>query len=577
MSTSPGSAPPEPPSFEKRLPLALALMMLVLLGWQYFFKPLPAPKPAVQPNTAASKTPTVQMTGEKPATPVAESAQAGALAPVQGNTETLTEIDSDLYHIVFTNRGAVAKSWVLKKYKDDAGKPLQLVNANSGLALPFAIEFTGQKPAFDANAALYQTQVSNGGDTVDFTYSDGKTSIHKSFEFKSDSYLSTVTSSVLDGNVNLPHLLTWRGGFGDSKAFKAFSKIQTVYYNPVGGGVLWWDKTFVTNPAGKAKNGPLSEIGNFTFGGIEDGFFAAVVLPPDNTPLEVRTFSDGIKPPGDNDVEQYAGVGIGSPAQNSFLLFVGPKDTHLLQGINPKLDRLIDWGFFGIIAKPLFQSLNYVADHWTGHNFGWAIILVTLIINTALFPIRWSSLKSSRKMQKLQPQLKAINEKYKNIKINDPKKAEQNQEVMDLYKKEGVNPVGGCLPLVLQLPFFYAFYKVLSIAIELRHAPWLWVSDLSGPETIAIHVLPIVMIITQFLTQKMTPQAGVDPTQAKMFMFMPLMLGYFFYNFSSGLVLYYLTGNLVGIVFQLIVNRLMPAPTPPPQAPKAPVRSTVKK
>ncbi len=148
---------------------------------------------------------------------------------------------------------------------------------------------------------------------------------------------------------------------------------------------------------------------------------------------------------------------------------------------------------------------------------------------------------------------------------------------MDLYKKEGVNPVGGCLPLVLQLPFFYAFYKVLSIAIDLRHAPWLWVSDLSQPETFFIHVLPIIMIVTQFLTQKMTPQAGVDPAQAKMFMFMPLMLGFFFYNLSSGLVLYYLTGNLVGIVFQLIVNRLMPAPIPPPPPPKAPVRSTVKK
>jgi YidC/Oxa1 family membrane protein insertase len=219
-----------------------------------------------------------------------------------------------------------------------------------------------------------------------------------------------------------------------------------------------------------------------------------------------------------------------------------------------------------------------VADHWTGKNYGWAIIVVTLIINICLFPIRLSSLKSARKMQKLQPQLKAINDKYKNVKINDPKKAEQNQEVMDLYKKEGVNPVGGCLPLLLQLPFFYAFYKVLSISIELRHAPWLWVSDLSNPETFFIHVLPIVMIATQFFTQKLTPAAGVDPNQQRMMMFMPLMLGFFFYNLSSGLVLYYLTGNLVGIAFQLIVNRFMPAPITPPTPPaKAPVRSTVKK
>jgi len=573
MSNSPGSVPPEPPSFEKRLPLALALMMLVLLGWQYFFKPAPAPKPV--PSTAA---PTVQLSGEKPvpattvpATP-SQSAPAGAIAPIEGALETTTEIDSNLYHIVFTNRGAVVKSWVLKKYKDDAGKPLQLINPDDKFTLPFALDFTGQKPAFDPNAVLYQTQVSNGGNSIDFEYSDGRTRIHKSFEFQKDNYLSTAKSSVLDNGINLPHLLTWRGGFGDSKAFKEYTRISSLHYDASAGKL-------VKKVAKDAKNGPFSETGNFTFGGLEDEFFAAVALPPDNTPLEIRTYSDEVKVAGENDPEPYVGVGLSTGPENSFSFFVGPKDTHLLESVNPKLGTLIDWGFFGILAKPLFVSLNYVADHWTGTNYGWAIILVTLIINTALFPIRLSSLKSARKMQKLQPQLKAINDKYKNIKINDPRKAEQNQEVMALYKTQGVNPVGGCLPLILQLPFFYAFYKVLSISIELRHAPWLWVSDLSSPETFFVHVLPLVMIASQFFMQRMTPAAGVDPNQQKMMMFMPLMLGFFFYNLSSGLVLYYLTGNLVGIVFQLIVNRFMPVPTPPPPTPpaKAPVRSTVKK
>jgi YidC/Oxa1 family membrane protein insertase len=189
-----------------------------------------------------------------------------------------------------------------------------------------------------------------------------------------------------------------------------------------------------------------------------------------------------------------------------------------------------------------------------------------------------SSLKSARKMQRLQPQIKAINDRYKNIKINDPRKAEQNQEVMALYKKEGVNPVGGCLPMIIQLPFLYAFYRVLYIAIELRHAPWLWVTDLSAPETLPIHLLPIVLIITQFLTQKMTPQAGVDPNQQKMMMFMPLIFGFMFYSFPSGLVLYYLTSNLVGILQQVIINRSMPTPAPA-VAPvtKTPVKKTVKK
>ena len=258
---------------------------------------------------------------------------------------------------------------------------------------------------------------------------------------------------------------------------------------------------------------------------------------------------------------------------------MGPKDIDILKKVNPKLTQIVDWGFFGLIAKPLFLWLNWVNDHWT-NNYGWAIILVTLIINLALFPFRLSSLKSARKMQKLQPQIQAINAKYKNVGLRDPKKSEQNEEVMALYKKEGVNPVGGCLPMLVQLPFFYAFYRVLAIAIELRHAPWLWVSDLSSAETLPIHLLPLILIATQFLTQQLTPAAGVDPSQQKMMRFMPLMFGFMFYSASAGLVLYWLTGNLVGIAQQLIINRFMPTAAPAmvaPAATKAPVKRSVKR
>jgi YidC/Oxa1 family membrane protein insertase len=284
-----------------------------------------------------------------------------------------------------------------------------------------------------------------------------------------------------------------------------------------------------------------------------------------------------MKVPGEEKPVAYAGSGISTGAQNDLSLFVGPKDVDILRSVNPKLTQLIDWGFFGVIAKPIFVWLNWTKDHWT-NNYGWAIIVVTLIINLVLFPLRFTSLKSARKMQKLAPQIKAINDRYKNVKINDPRKAEQNQEVMALYKKEGVNPVGGCLPMVIQLPFLYAFYRVLSIAIELRHAPWLWVTDLSGPETLPIHLLPVILVVTQFLTQKMTPAAGVDPNQQRMMLIMPLMFGFMFYSLSSGLVLYYLTSNLVGIAQQLIINRFMPVTTVPAAAPaKAPVKKTVKK
>ena len=181
------------------------------------------------------------------------------------------------------------------------------------------------------------------------------------------------------------------------------------------------------------------------------------------------------------------GAGVASGVQNRLSVFVGPKDIDTLRKVNPKLETLVDWGFFGVIAKPLFLCLNWVNDNWT-HNFGWAIILVTGIINFLLLPLKFTSLRSARRMQALQPKIQAINAKYKDISMRDPRKAEQNQEVMALYKENGVNPVGGCLPMLVQLPFFYAFYRVLNIAIELRGAPWLWVSDLSRAE-IAAHSL----------------------------------------------------------------------------------------
>ena len=163
-------------------------------------------------------------------------------------------------------------------------------------------------------------------------------------------------------------------------------------------------------------------------------------------------------------------------------------------------------------------------------------------------------MKSMRKMQALKPQIDAINAKYKNVGLRDPKKADQNQEVMELYKKYGVNPMGGCVPMLIQIPFFFAFYAVLKVSVEMRGAHWLWVTDLSAPEHLPIKILPIVMIISQFVMQKMTPQANVDPSQQKMMMMMPLIFGFMFYNFPSGLVLYYLTSNLVNMGQQWFFN-----------------------
>jgi YidC/Oxa1 family membrane protein insertase len=176
-------------------------------------------------------------------------------------------------------------------------------------------------------------------------------------------------------------------------------------------------------------------------------------------------------------------------------------------------------------------------------------------------------MKSMKKMQKLQPLIKHINDKYKSLPMRDPKRQEQNKEVMDLYSKYGVNPLGGCLPMLLQIPFFFAFYSVLTASLEMRHASWLWVRDLSSPEHLVIRILPLAMIATQFWFQKMTPTTSVDPAQQRMMQFMPLVFGFFFYGTPSGLVLYWLTSNLVGIAQQWFINRL-PEPALELETPK---------
>jgi YidC/Oxa1 family membrane protein insertase len=562
-----GNSNPEPPSLEKRLPLALALMMLVLLASQYFFKPAPGPKPATpvtNKNAAA-----LAAKPQEAAPPTVASTEVSA-GEVKANAEVSTTIDTSLYNIVFTNRGGAVKSWTLKRYQDSLGKPLQLINPEAkDVPLPFSIQTNGQTLTVDPNTVLYQAKVSPDGTGVAYEFSDGKTTIRKSFRFSRDSYLANVKSEVLVNNNPVPHFLMWRGGFGDLRIRNASGSDRVVRYDANA-------NKLEAKVAKDAKNGPVTESGNYTFAGLEDTFFAAVALPAGESSMEVRTYSDEVKSPGEEKPTAFVGDGIATGTQNNISLYVGPKDDDILRRVNPKLTKLIDWGFFGILAKPLFLSLNWVHDHLTS-NYGWAIIIVTLVINILLFPFKLTSLRSARKMQKLQPQIQAINAKYKDVGLRDPRKAEQNQEVMALYKKEGVNPLGGCLPLLLQLPFFYAFYRVLNIAIELRHAPWLWVPDLSQAELLPIHVLPLVLIATQFLMQKMTPAAGVDPNQQRLMMFMPLMFGFMFYYASAGLVLYWLTGNLVGIAQQLIINKTMPAPPPPPRPVKAPVKRAVKK
>jgi len=256
------------------------------------------------------------------------------------------------------------------------------------------------------------------------------------------------------------------------------------------------------------------------------------------------------------------GAAVGNPhGATSERIFAGPKELEVLQkisvpnvnGADNDLNGLIDFGWWGVIAKPLFVWLRWTYHHMVP-NWGWAIVIQTLIISLALLPLRITQMKSMLKMQRVAPQIKSIQEKYKKYSLRDPRKAAMNEEIAALYKKEGVNPAGGCLPMLIQLPFLFAYYRMLSNALDLRHAHWLWIHDLSAADP--YFALPILMVISSLVTQKMTPQAGMDPAQQRMMnVMMPLMMGFFFFRLPAGLSLYYAVVNVLMIVQQSVMNR----------------------
>jgi YidC/Oxa1 family membrane protein insertase len=548
-------------SNEIRMLIAFVLMGLILVVTPWAYKRLGiTPPPAADQKTASTKT---SSPADKAAaatasgTPMAMPAPAAAenapsSEPAEGAVSAASAqdytLDTELYRVVFSNRGATVKSWTLKKFKDSVGNSLELVNQKGAekYGYPFSFTFRDKQPASDLNKALWLAHP--GPDMISFEYSDGSTHATKTFALQPSGYMVQYSDEVTQSGAGIPHLVQWRGGFGDMAVQSAAGQQATIHYD--------LEKNKLLRPPAKdAKNGPVNADGTFSFAGIDDQYFAAAFLPPQNTALQTTTFDDIVASPFNPSEEPYPGVAVGGAARNQFGIYLGPKEVSALHLVNPKLDGIVDWGWFGIIAKPLFLVLHFINDRFA-HNYGWAIILITIIINLALFPLKLTSLKSSRKMQVLQPEMAKINDKYKGISMSDPRAANKQQEMMDLYKKHGVNPVGGCVPLLIQMPFLYAFYRVLAVSIELRHASWLWVGDLSQHEHFDIHFLPLIMVVTSYALQRMTPApAAGDPSQQKMMQFMPLMYLFFFWTASSGLVLYWLTGNVVGLAQQWFFNK----------------------
>lgn len=554
---------------EARLGIAVILMCGVLFVTPYFNKQVPqatpAPKPVEETVPPASSEPAAPAIAASTPQPVSATPSAAVSAQTE---QSLAPLETDLFRIEFTNRGALVKSWVLKKYKDANGKPLELVS-EAGVkktGYPFSLQRNDAPLEWAAvNSALFAVKEVDDG--YDFEFSDGKTFAKKTFRLKQGSYLVEATTEWKESGVPIRHRLTWRGGFGDSTVPNAAASKHSVLFNLTENKLREYGQDH-------AKGGPQLASGDFAFAGLEDQYFAIVHLPQGNGSVDLYTINDPIPSADGKETEPIVGGAVGGRARNEFTFFVGPKDYTLLKDVDRRLEGLIDFGWTSLIAKPLFLALKYTNDNWV-KNWGWSIILVTVIINILLLPLKITSLRSMRKMSLVAPDMQVINDRYKGLSMKDPKMQNKNQEVMALYKKHGVNPAGGCLPLVLQFPFLFAFYAVLNVAIELRQASWLWVTDLSQPETIAIRVLPLVMIATQFLMQKMTPATGGDPAQQRMMMFMPLIFGFMFYGASSGLVLYWLTGNVVGIAQQWIFNKTMPAPAPVVVAKPAPSKKKI--
>jgi len=568
---------------EKRLLLVFALTFLVILVFQPLLKkylpqpPEPAPQKqaTTQPQAAPSSAPSAAATQ-----PAAKA--AAAVVNKQASAESETVVESDLYRITFSNRGAQVKSWILKKYDDDTGKPLDLVNktAAAKYGYPLSLWLYDETLRNKLNSSLYVLASSGpakAGENatlsapaeLSFEYADADTVVRKSFRFDG-SYVVKVDTSVTNNDRPLTALPMWPAGFGDQLTAAAYAASRSEYHNDES-----TERSYLVLPKPterltvKQVSGGRTITGLLNWAGTVDQYFGAVFIPdePRNAALvllrgSIEIPKDAQKPnPNDLTSVDVLGAAVGDlHGRTSERLFVGPKALPVVEAVpvastagQSDLRELVNFGTFGFIARPLFIWLHWTYEHIVA-NWGWAIVIQTAIITIALLPLRISSMKSALKMQKIQPQMNAIKEKYKKYSMRDPRKQDMNQEIAALMKREGVSPAGGCLPLLIQMPFIFAYYSMLGAALDLRHAHWLWISDLSSRDP--WFLLPIALVLSMIVTQRMTPATGMDPQQQKMMnLMMPLMMGFIFFNLAAGLNLYYAESNLIGIVQQVVMNR----------------------
>ncbi len=562
---------------ERRVLLAVFLSFLVLVIYQRLVgpppvpadqavdvaaEPVPAPTAIVPARNAPTGGAQAPVADAQPA-PVETAAGAG-FEPIVSDTRVRDiVVESDFVRAVFANHGAELISWQLKQYGDDAGGQVELVppDVAPDQAWPFSLVVPGD-PQLTArlDQALFrpssdQLRLTAESGTLVFEFEDSSgLRARKSFSFQTapaQPYVVGFSASVTTASGPVPLTIRWGpalGGVRESTSRMVSQQLPgaVLYGRAFEDGLLEDPDVYRAQPGDLAERGTYE--GQFTFAGVDNHYFAALALPgAEEARVEYHPVST-VRAEHDLvafDLTVGAGV-VDIP------VFIGPKDFDIVGAVHPDLVRVIDFGWLSMLVVPLHRTLKWIYG-FLG-NYGWSIILLTVLINIVIFPLRHKSVVSMRKMQELQPEMKAIQARYADLKATDPGKQKMNQEVMELYRKHGANPASGCLPMLLTMPILFAFYRLLSMAIEMRGAPFMfWITDLSVHDP--FYVTPVIMGASMVVQQRLQPSAA-DPTQQKIMMLMPVMFTFMFLWAPAGLVIYWLTSNIIGVGQTLITNRL---------------------
>ena len=561
--------------------------LIVLLAFDYFRPKPPAPAPTAQ--TQQQTAPSQLAPGSVQAAAPVPAAQQALLATPQiaAAAETETTVENSQYRIVFTNKGAQVKHWILKHYDDSNGKPLDLVLPQVAARFGFPLSLYTYHPDLDAqvNQSLYQLTVTGaqpsatglvtvpGTSALTFHYAASGLDVVKTFRFD-PSYVVSIETLVTRNGAPVQALVEWPAGLGDMDEFNKSAAGKFMVRTSVNSMFAWSVNGKQDSTKAAKVSGNATSDSPYEYAAIADLYFAAAFLPDNPANTTAVTLHNTIdlpknlaEPNGQMSPADVIGLAVGDKSGATRLrLFAGPKQSDLLKEIHAigpdgkangqTLEPLIQYTWLAVIAKPLYIALRFLRNLLgTGdYTWGWAIIILTFFINLCMLPTRLAMMKSSLKMMRIQPKVEVLKRKYAHLKATDPKKAEMNTEMMALYKTEGVNMYGSCLPMLIQMPLLYGIYRVLANAVELRQAHWFWLSDLSSADP--LHILPILIIVSMFLVQIITPAAGMDPAQRRMMAFMmPVMMGFMMWQLPSGLSLYWGTGNLINLAMQLAINQ----------------------